>query len=144
MQFSQPYGQFAQQYQPTWPQHPWNGIQQPYQPQVQPQAQPQPQPRGVSGRTVASAEEITAQEVPMDGSMGLFPLADGSAVIGKAWGGDGTIRTVRYVPEAQPSDVAQPSFEDAVISRLDAMESALSALSAQRRTSRRKGADDES
>lgn len=134
----QPYGQFAPQWQPTWQQHPWNGAQQPYQ---QPQAQ-QPQPHGVSGRVVSSADEITAQEVPMDGSMGLFPLADGTAVIGKAWGGDGTIRTIRFVPDVKPEPTAETGFEESVLSRLDAIEEALSGR-VQRRGSRRgKGADD--
>lgn len=51
------------------------------------------------GRTVASMQEITPQEVPMDGTMALFPLADGSAVIGKRWDADGTIKTVSFKAE---------------------------------------------
>lgn len=50
----------------------------------------------------------------MDGSFSWFPMADGSAVIGKRWNSDGTIQTVRYAPEStepqQPVD-ADPELK---------------------------------
>lgn len=52
----------------------------------------------LSGRVVNSEDEITPQEIPMDGTLSLFPKADGSCVYGKAWNKDGSIRTIRYIP----------------------------------------------
>lgn len=75
-----------------------------YQPMVQ-QYQPVQIPQAsrpqMQGRTVASADEITVQEVPTDGTVAWFPAADGSCVWGKRWTPDGSISTVRYVAEAQ-------------------------------------------
>ena len=51
------------------------------------------------GRMVMSPMEITPQEVPMDGSIAMFPTSDMSCVYIKTWGSDGTIKTFRYVPE---------------------------------------------
>ena len=64
----------------------------------------------------------------MDGSFSWFPMADGSAVIGKRWNSDGTIQTVRYAPEAtepqQPVDVV-PAYVSDISSRLDRIEGIL-------------------
>ena len=75
-------------------------------PQYQP-VQP-PRPAGIAGRTVGSTSEITVQDVPTDGSMAWFPMADGSAVIGKRWTPDGSIATVRYVAEAHDNTSPDP------------------------------------
>lgn len=85
-------------------------------------------PSAMSGRVVSQEAEITPQEVPMDGSFSWFPMADGSAVIGKRWNSDGTIQTVRYAPEApepqQPVDVV-PTYVSDISSRLDRIEGIL-------------------
>lgn len=98
------------------------------QPTFQQQQQPafQQQPCQTCGRTVASMQEITPQEVPMDGTMALFPLADGSAVIGKRWDADGTIKTVSFKAESQdvPADVHVPGMDE-VMRKLDRIESFL-------------------
>ena len=80
----------------------------------------------------------------MDGSMALFPLSDGSAVIGKRWTPEGTIAEVKYVPEAQPPKQDTQSFEGTVLSRLDSIEDAISSLSQQpkRQARRSKGVED--
>lgn len=78
-------------------------YQQPYQ---QPYQQSYQQPRtGIAGRIVSSVEEVTANEVPMDGSIALFPLQDHSAIYGKVWNTNGTISTMRYEPieKVEPS-----------------------------------------
>ena len=66
------------------------------------------QPNYISSRLIKSLDEITPQEVPMDGSVSLFPMEDYSCVYAKAWNRDGTIRTVKYVPEKQ-EEVTQDS-----------------------------------
>lgn len=56
------------------------------------------------GRTVSSVDDIAVGEVPQDGSIGLFPQKDGSCIWAKSWTGDGSIRTMKFVP-AQDGDV---------------------------------------
>lgn len=56
------------------------------------------QPMGITGRTVQSVEQITANEVPMDGSLAFFPRQDMSEIYAKQWNADGTIKTVIYRP----------------------------------------------
>lgn len=51
------------------------------------------------GRVVQNEAEITPSEVVMDGSISIFPLADYSAIVCKQWRADGTIQTLRYIPE---------------------------------------------
>ena len=65
--------------------------------QVQQPSYPQSQP--IYGRMVNTAEEITPQEVPMDGTVSLFPKNDYSCIYAKMWNTDGTIRTVTFIPE---------------------------------------------
>lgn len=82
------------------------GFQQ-MQPQMQPQFQTY-QSRQIQGRTVTSPDEITVQEVPSDGSMALFPSADGSCIYGKRWESNGSISTFVYVQqqmERQPDRI---------------------------------------
>ena len=55
-------------------------------------------PIGITGRTVQSVEQITANEVPMDGSLAFFPRQDMSEIYAKQWNADGTIKTVVYRP----------------------------------------------
>ncbi len=52
--------------------------------------------QNLDGRVVSSANEITPNEVPMNGSVSYFPLKDGSGIIGKKWNSDGTIDTVEF------------------------------------------------
>lgn len=59
----------------------------------------------IPGRPVNNLDEITPQEVPMDGSVSLFPQNDYSAIYAKTWTKDGTIATVKYIPE-QPQTAA--------------------------------------
>ena len=93
-------------------------------------------PRGLNGRTVSSLSEVTINDVPNDGSVGWFPASDGSCVWAKQWRGDGSIDTLRYVPEAVPKPSKEPDKMDAIMERLDAIEAAL-------RKGKRKAADDE-
>lgn len=80
-------------------------MQQRYQPQQmqeQMQMQMQPQlPRGLNGKVVQSVEMITANDVPMDGSVALFPMQDMSVILAKSWNADGTIKTILYRPQVE-------------------------------------------
>lgn len=76
----------------------------------------------INGRAVDSLEDITAAEVPLNGSLAVFPKKDGSLVYVKSVKGDGTIDTRYYVPApegfvenpgtASPEQVNQISNQD--------------------------------
>lgn len=65
------------------------------QPQFQMQS---PQPPGINGRVVNDFSEITASDVPMNGSAAFFPKSDGTEIQVRAWSPNGTIQTVIYRP----------------------------------------------
>lgn len=86
--------------------------------------------QSIPGRLVNNLDEITPQEVPMDGSVSLFPQQDYSAIYAKTWTKDGTIATVKFIPE-QPASVApqkSPIEErlDKIDQRFDRLEKMLS------------------
>lgn len=58
------------------------------------------------------------QEVPTDGTVALFPSADGSCVYSKRWTPDGNILTMRFVPEASEAQPKQPSPLDVINDRI--------------------------
>ena len=53
----------------------------------------------IQGRAVSSLEDIVPNDVPRDGSIGLFPKNDYSVIYAKQWNGDGSISTIKFVPE---------------------------------------------
>lgn len=65
-------------------------------PQVQLPSYTPPQLRG---KVVNRIEDVNPNDVSMDGTSSIFPLADESAVFVKRWSSDGTIKTIKYVPE---------------------------------------------
>lgn len=88
-------------------------MQQRFQPQMeQPQYQPQV-PKGINGKVVQSVEMITANDVPMDGSIAFFPMQDMSAILAKSWNADGTIKTTVYKPFTEPlePDIANNTID---------------------------------
>lgn len=81
----------------------------------------------IPGKTITNPNEILPQDVPMDGSVGLFPVQDHSCIYAKAWNSNGTIATVKYVPEqtiAQPAPTPAISLET-VSNKLDRIEKML-------------------
>ena len=73
--------------------------------------QPQQQ-LGLNGKVVQAVEQITANDVPMDGSVAVFPKQDMSEIYTKSWNADGTIRTIVYKPyTASQPDVANSSAD---------------------------------
>lgn len=51
------------------------------------------------GKVVNRSEDVTPNDIPMDGSYGVFPLQDRSKLYLKKWNADGTITTETYVKE---------------------------------------------
>lgn len=103
--------QYQNNYMPYSPYGNYGGYypyqQQRYEPQQQVQ-QMQNQFSGISGKFVPAVESITANDVPMDGSVALFPKQDMTEIYAKQWNADGTIRTMVYKPilDGQPSDLS--------------------------------------
>ncbi len=86
------YGNQYQNFQPPYQQNMANA------PMQAPQQQFQQMPTGISGKVVPSVENITANDVPMDGSVAFFPRQDMAEIYAKSWNSDGTIRTIVFKP----------------------------------------------
>ena len=56
------------------------------------------QPLGLQGKSVDSIEVVKAMDIPLDGTVSYFPIADGSAIVTKQLQPDGTSKTVVYKP----------------------------------------------
>lgn len=98
------YGQYNSYY-PYQYQQPRCDLQQ-NQPLFNQQQSIQPQQQvGLNGKVVQAVEQITANDVPMDGSVAVFPKQDMSEIYTKSWNADGTIRTIVY----KPYTVSQPN-----------------------------------
>ena len=81
--------------------------------QQTPQQTPPPRPTYLPGRVVNSPDDIRASEIPMDGTVAVFPSSDYSHVILKAWNSNGSIQTEIYQrmnPNAEPAP--NPRFEE--------------------------------
>ena len=63
----------------------------------------------IFGHPVNRVEDITANDVPMDGTSGYFPLFDESAIYKKSWNSNGTISTIKYVPVEMAPDANSSS-----------------------------------
>lgn len=99
----QPFQQFNQPTQQTYPQNP----------QTYPQAS-----LGLQGKLIDNAEVVKVMEIPMDGSVSYFPLADGSAILTKQLQTDGTSKVVIYKPSTEPeraTETPQYITEDKVM-----------------------------
>lgn len=140
----QPYQPYQQTYANNYP-YPWGGVtpapqygstQQPaqYAAQAQPPQQPQPQRKPVAGHYVGGESDIAAGDVPMDGSLGVFPAQDGSCIYVRQLQPDFTVRCAKYVPE--PEKEREPEHDygadiRALAQRVSSIEGAISARSRQ-------------
>ena len=82
------------------------------QPAVQQYQQPsyiQQAAQRINGRVVQSADMITANDVPMDGSVAFFPTQDLSEIYAKSWDANGKIVTRLFKPvsDSYPSNQTQ-------------------------------------
>ena len=101
--YGRPTGYMYNPYQQPMPQmQPMQQVQQPIQPmQQQPIPQPVSQPVQnivLQGKSVDSIDVVKAMDIPLDGSVSYFPLADGTAIVTKQLQMDGTSKTVVYKP----------------------------------------------
>lgn len=52
----------------------------------------------LQGKSVDNIDVVKAMDIPLDGSISYFPIADGSAIVTKQLQADGTSRTIVYKP----------------------------------------------
>lgn len=96
------------------------GIQQPMQPmqpmQMQPQMQPMQMPMqrqelGLQGKVVDNIEVVKAMDIPLNGSVSYFPIADGTAIASKQIMMDGTSKTIIYKPVTEAEEnIDKPEY----------------------------------
>lgn len=66
-------------------------------------------PTYTRGRVVETDTDIKPNEVPMDGTVVLFPKSDFSCVYGKTWTQDGLLKSMKFIPE--PVNIPQAESE---------------------------------
>lgn len=90
-------------------------------PNQAPQQTQQFVPIQIHGHTIKDeSTEIAPNDVPMDGSVSLFPTENYSCIFAKHWNKDGKITTTKFVPVPADEDyVPTPGFEDEMRSRMD-------------------------
>ena len=66
--------------------------------QYVPQGTYQNKALGLLGKSVDSIDVVKAMDIPLDGSISYFPLADGTAIVTKQLQADGTSKTIIYKP----------------------------------------------
>lgn len=64
------------------------------------------------GKQVDSLEVVKAIDIPLDGSVSYFPLANGSAIVTKQLMQDGTSKITIYEPKTQKDDIKFATIED--------------------------------
>lgn len=117
-------GLYGQGFYPTYP-----SYQQPMQPVMPANTF---QARGINGRYINAIEEVTANEVPMDGTCGFFPVKDGSSIFVKAWDGNGSIKTIKFVPEIGAVEEKKDPFQD-ILARLNALDEGIASIKSELR-----------
>lgn len=73
------------------------------------------------GKQVDSLEVVKAIDIPLDGSISYFPLANGSAIVTKQLQQDGTSKITIYEPKTQKDDIKFATIED-VDKRIEKMD----------------------
>lgn len=114
--------------------------------QQTPQAPP-PRPTYLPGRVVNSPDDIRASEIPMDGTVAVFPSSDYSYVVLKAWNSNGSIQTEIYqhmnLNAAPQEDTKFEEFKMALNERLDKLEKMLTSSPKARSSQSPKAKNDE-
>lgn len=88
--------------------------------------EPTPPAPPLIGRWVSKFEEITPQDVPMNGTMCFFPQSDGACIYAMVWGNDGKIVPYRFMPEKkEPIPAQQPQIYEDLTKSLDSFVSTI-------------------
>ena len=109
----------------------------------------------INGRVVQSADMITANDVPMDGSVAFFPTQDLSEIYAKSWDANGKIVTRLFKPvsDSYPSNPTQDTeklkiwlsdeITQVFMKRFDELEKRIDDLMPKKTTARAKKESDE-
>lgn len=87
----------------------------------------------IYGKVIQTVDQISPSEIPMDGNIAVFPKNDLSEIYVKRWMSNGSISTVRYVPNfdnglnavipspnvTEPPKTANIVDADGIMARLD-------------------------
>lgn len=73
----------------------------------------------LNGKQVESIDVVKAMDIPMDGTISYFPLADGSSIVTKQLQMDGTSKTIVYKPILEnqkeiPTYITKEDMEKAI------------------------------
>lgn len=66
----------------------------------------------LNGKQVDSIDTVKSMDIPLDGSISYFPLANGSAIVTKQLQQDGTSKITIYEPKTQKEDMKFATIED--------------------------------
>lgn len=82
---------------------------------------------GLQGKIVDNIEVVKATDIPMDGSVSYFPTADGSTIITKKLGMNGTSEIQIYKPvieepKSEQTQVVNNTNNDEIIKKLDKLD----------------------
>lgn len=128
-----------------------------YQQSLQQPQIPQNQPQGIIGRVVNDFNEITANDVPMNGVSAVFPKSDMSEIQLRTWAANGTIQTITYKPileqnQAEGKNIPQNdftalneginAFREEISERFDRLEKSMGGNSAKTTSRAKKGDSD--
>lgn len=81
-------------------------------------------PSYIMGRFIESIDEVTPGEIPMDGSVVIFPLMDYSAIYLKTWFKNGDLKEFCFIPKepiVEAQKVTDQSNFDRIFTQLDEM-----------------------
>lgn len=79
----------------------------------------------VFGKWIDSPNEITPKDVPMDGTVALFPSRKGDVIYAKAWDSNGAIATIEFQQVKNEQSNTQPSEYGAIMEKLTRIEERL-------------------
>lgn len=108
--------------QPTYP-APNNNYTQQQGPTLQSMNQNQVTP--VFGRWIDSPSEIAPKDVPMDGTIALFPSRKGDRIYAKAWDSNGAIATIEFQPVQSDQSTPPQTEYSAIMEKLTRIEERL-------------------
>ena len=119
-----PYQQQPMNYNPVFTNYPQIAQNIPQRIQQEPQ---------IMGKIVQNAEMITANDVPLNGSVAFFPKQDLSEIYAKSWTADGVIRTMTFKPiqNEEVSNLSTESTEskiEAILNVTDGLEKTLNEI----------------
>lgn len=76
----------------------------------------------LSGKQVESIEVVKAMDIPLDGSISYYPIADGSAIVSKQLQMDGTSKMTIFKPIEEQKDDVRYITQDELKKSLEAID----------------------